>query len=98
MKLTIDTTSDQDAGLQFAADSFNASAKQSHDAAQSRLPEKDRVAYSPLSPEDYAVKRFGDVLDSYAKQAVDAAHRELLEGISKLSKSERDALKSSLVK
>lgn len=91
MKITIDTTPDQDSGLQFAVKAFNASEKQSHDAEQARLPEQDRVVYVPVSVGDYAVLRLTDVLNSYAKQASEVELKDLLAAVDKLPKSARDA-------
>lgn len=68
-EITIKPTAEQQAGLQAAADAFNAHAKASFDAAQAKLPEKERVAYVEMTAEAYAALRFYEVLDSYADQA-----------------------------
>lgn len=68
-EITIKPTAEQQAGLQAAADAFNARAKASFDAAQTAKPEKERVAYIAMTAEAYASLRFYEVLDSYAEQA-----------------------------
>jgi hypothetical protein len=86
--ITITPTAAQHAGLQYAADQYNATAKVQFDAntkaayitAQALLPVAQQVPYDatkvvqyvPLTAEQYAAWRFSDIPDSYGQQAAQA--------------------------
>lgn len=63
MDLTISTTPDQDAGLQYVVDAVN---------AQRPLDTEGNPIGAEVTPEEYALARFQDVLDSYVRQNIEA--------------------------
>lgn len=88
MKIELELTSDEAAGLAHVAAKFNAE-------AQARLPEDQRAGYQPVAEADYLARRVRDVLASYRSEIVrdrENANRALITAALALPQADRDEI------